>query len=72
MAGVKTTDSALLDLYFQDISDSSPLPADAETELARRIRVGDDSARNTLLQANLVSWFEWRASFRDAGWIWKI
>tara|TARA_Y100000588_G_scaffold263877_1_gene278590 strand:+ start:4987 stop:5598 length:612 start_codon:yes stop_codon:yes gene_type:complete len=53
MAGVKSTDSALLDLYFQDISDSSPLPADAETEPARRIRVGDDSARNTLLRANL-------------------
>ncbi len=53
MAGVKNTDSALLDLYFQDISDSSPLPADTETELAKRIRVGDGSARNTLVQANL-------------------
>ncbi len=46
-------DSALLDLYFHDIADSRPLPAHAETALARRIRVGDDAARNTLVQANL-------------------
>ena len=38
MAGVRSMESALLDLYFHDIADSSPLPAAAETELARRIR----------------------------------
>ena len=53
MAGVRSVESALLDLYFQDIADSCPLPASAETELARRIRVGDGAARNTLVQANL-------------------
>ena len=39
--------------YLSDISDSSPLSAPAEAELARRIRAGDEDARNELVEANL-------------------
>ena len=56
MAGVRSMESALLDLYFHDIAGSSPLPAAAETELGRRIRVGDGSARTRLFRRIFVSW----------------
>ena len=39
--------------YLDDIADSTPLDAGAEAELARRIRRGDESARNALVEANL-------------------
>lgn len=53
MAGVRSRNSALLDLYFQDIADSTPLSSAAECALARRIKSGDEEARNELVQANL-------------------
>ena len=43
----------LVDQYFQDIKDSVGLSAEAEVELARRIREGDDEALTELVQANL-------------------
>lgn len=39
--------------YLEDIADSTPLDAGAEAELARRIRRGDEAARNALVEANL-------------------
>ena len=39
--------------YLDDISDSTPLAAAEEAELAARIRAGDESARNELVEANL-------------------
>lgn len=53
MAGVRSRDSVLLDLYFQDIADSTPLTSAEECALAQRIHAGDEDARNELVQANL-------------------
>ncbi|MEE3258823.1 MAG: RNA polymerase sigma factor RpoD/SigA [Candidatus Latescibacterota bacterium] len=39
--------------YLDDISESTPLAATQEAELAARIRAGDESARNELVEANL-------------------
>jgi RNA polymerase primary sigma factor len=39
--------------YLEDISDSTPLSAREEGVLAARIRAGDESARNELVEANL-------------------
>ena len=39
--------------YLRDISDSTPLSAGEERELARSFRDGDGGARNTLVEANL-------------------
>ena len=39
--------------YLRDISDSTPLSAGEESELARSFREGDGDARNTLVEANL-------------------
>ena len=49
-----TTDGdSSLSSYLRDISDSSPLTSDEEGNLARRIRAGDATARNVLVEANL-------------------
>lgn len=53
MAVVRSRDSVLLDLYFNDISSSTPLSSEEECHLARRIKTGDEDARNELVQANL-------------------
>jgi RNA polymerase primary sigma factor len=50
--GANESDS-ILSSYLRDIGDSCPLSSAAEGELARRIRSGDDTARNTLVEANL-------------------
>ena len=50
---IRSTDSGLLDQYFLDISDSTPLDSASECELARRIQRGDQEARNELVGANL-------------------
>ena len=42
-----------LGLYLEDISDTQPLSAQKETDLARRIRVGDQDALEELVKANL-------------------
>ncbi len=39
--------------YLTEISSSKPLSAADEVELARRIKAGDDDARNRLVEANL-------------------
>ena len=39
--------------YLDDISDSTPLAAAEEAQLAARIRAGDETARNELVEANL-------------------
>ena len=44
---------SVLASYLDDISDSTPLAAAEEAELAARIRAGDESARNELVEANL-------------------
>lgn len=44
---------ALLAQYLEDIAASTPLGAREEGTLAKRIRSGDDSARNALVEANL-------------------
>jgi RNA polymerase primary sigma factor len=51
--GIRSTESGLLDQYFLDISDSTPLDSKGECELARRIQQGDQQARNELVGANL-------------------
>ena len=53
MAGIMIQDSESLDLYLKDIATSEPLSAKREIELAQRIRKGDQSARDTLVAANL-------------------
>ena len=42
-----------LRLYFEDLSDSTPLTREREVELSERIKAGDMQARNELVQANL-------------------
>ena len=49
----KSQSDPLLASYLGDIADSTPLSARQEAELARRIRVGDEEARNELVEANL-------------------
>ena len=41
------------DIYYKDISDSKSLSKEEETQLAKRIKEGDISARNELVEANL-------------------
>ncbi|MBT6146814.1 MAG: hypothetical protein HOH74_15355, partial [Gemmatimonadetes bacterium] len=48
-----TEGDKLLSSYLQDIADSTPLSSAQEAELARRIRQGDEGARNLLVEANL-------------------
>jgi RNA polymerase primary sigma factor len=43
----------ILATYLGDIATSTPLDSGAEADLARRIRCGDEEARNTLVEANL-------------------
>ena len=50
---MNTWNNEILDIYFQDIADSKPLTAQEEVELARRIKAGDEDARNQLVAANL-------------------
>ncbi|MAF50609.1 MAG: RNA polymerase subunit sigma [Nanoarchaeota archaeon] len=42
-----------IDAYFKDIKSSKPLSSEAEAEMARRIRGGDDEATEILAKANL-------------------
>jgi len=42
-----------LDAYLDDIADSEPLSGAEEVELAKRIKTGDEAARNQLIVANL-------------------
>ena len=44
---------AVLAQYLDDIAMSTPLSGREESTLAERIHVGDDEARNTLVEANL-------------------
>ncbi len=53
MAGTRRRDAEILDLYFHDVSYSEPLRAEEEVSLARRIKAGDQEARNKLVSANL-------------------
>lgn len=53
MATASVWDSEVLDIYFQDISDATPLPSKEEVRLAKLIRQGDPDARNELVAANL-------------------
>ncbi len=46
-------EKSTLQLYFDDIADSTPLSREKEVELSARIQAGDLSARNELVQANL-------------------
>ena len=49
----KQEGDAVLGLYLSDISDSTPLSSLEEATLAKRIRAGDEAARNELVEANL-------------------
>lgn len=53
MATSTVWDSEVLDIYFQDIADAEPLSSEKEAELARKIRAGNERARNELVAANL-------------------
>jgi RNA polymerase primary sigma factor len=53
MATASVWDSAVLDLYFQDISHATPLPSEEEVRLAKLIHQGHEGARNELVAANL-------------------
>ena len=44
---------ALLDMYLKDVSGFSVLTREQECALARRLRKGDRSARQELIQCNL-------------------
>jgi RNA polymerase primary sigma factor len=50
---VTNRDSKSLEKYFQEISKIGLITADEEVELALKIKKGDDSALNKLVQANL-------------------
>ena len=43
----------LVATYLREISDSTPLSSKEEGDLARKIRAGDEGARNLLVEANL-------------------
>jgi len=43
----------LVATYLREISDSTPLSSKGEGDLARKIRAGDEGARNLLVEANL-------------------
>ena len=43
----------LVAMYLKEIADSTPLSSKEEGDLARRIRAGDEDARNILVEANL-------------------
>jgi RNA polymerase primary sigma factor len=43
----------VLATYLGDIADSTPLSSGEEAQLARRIRAGEEGARNALVEANL-------------------
>jgi RNA polymerase primary sigma factor len=47
------TSDPLLATYLEDIADTVPLSAGDEARLAGRIRAGDETARNILVEANL-------------------
>ncbi|MBD03203.1 MAG: RNA polymerase sigma factor RpoD/SigA [Candidatus Latescibacterota bacterium] len=49
---LKDEESALR-LYFDDISDSTPLSREKEVELSAKVHAGDQDARDELVQANL-------------------
>ena len=53
MAGITIQDSESLELYLRDISSSKPLSAEEEVRLARKIKAGDQRARDKLVAANL-------------------
>ena len=53
MAGIMIQDSESLDLYLRDIASSEPLSGEEEIELARKIRRGNQRARDKLVSANL-------------------
>lgn len=57
----------VLDLYFQDISDSQPLSSEEETRLAEQIRGGNQKARNNLVSANLRYVVRVAAEYRGCG-----
>jgi len=49
----RTDGDPILAVYLKEIADSTPLTSCAEADLARRIRAGDEAARNALVEANL-------------------
>lgn len=64
---VRSLDSGLLDQYFLDISDSTPLDSKSECRLARRIQAGDEDARNELVNANLRFVVRLASEFQGCG-----
>jgi RNA polymerase primary sigma factor len=53
MAGITIQDSESLGLYLRDISSSKPLSGEEEVRLAKKIKAGDQRAREKLVAANL-------------------
>lgn len=49
----KWQDDLALNSYLSKVADSKPLSSEKECELARRIRTGDQAARDELVEANL-------------------
>lgn len=56
-----------VDLYWREIKDVAPLSREAEVELFRRIRAGDEEARQELVKANLRFVLSVAHDYRDFG-----
>jgi hypothetical protein len=52
---VRSIESSLLEQYFLDISDSTPLGSTLECGLAKRIQQVDQEARNELLNGKIFT-----------------
>jgi RNA polymerase primary sigma factor len=61
------SDADSLGLFLRDL-DHHPLPDhDAQTELAKRVAVGDDAARREMVAANLRLVVHWARRYQDRG-----
>ena len=60
-----TTDAA--DLYWREIKDTAPLSREREVELFTRLRRGDESARQPIIEANLRFVVSVARDYRDYG-----
>ena len=59
--------SQVIDSYLEEIEKSTPLSPEQECTLARRIKAGDQEARNQLVQANLRFVVSVAVKYKDQG-----
>ncbi|MDA0745838.1 MAG: RNA polymerase sigma factor RpoD/SigA [bacterium] len=67
MAGFNSQGNELLDLYFQDVSESEPLSSKEEILVAEQIHSGCEHARNRLVAANLRFVIKVACEYRGCG-----